>query len=141
MHTKVAAELGLEFPIFAFSHCRDVVAEVFAYIAALKQAGGTIFLVDQNARAALAVADPYTMPEVWAEAMVGLGRAWRAMPGTGPRAAPSSTMTATGGWICWCFWATARCGFIRTPEVPPRLTIAVTSPRICWARPCRMPRA
>jgi branched-chain amino acid transport system ATP-binding protein len=34
-----------------------LVAEVFAYIAALKQAGGTIFLVDQNARAALAIAD------------------------------------------------------------------------------------
>ena len=34
-----------------------LVAEVFAYIAALKKAGGTIFLVDQNARAALAIAD------------------------------------------------------------------------------------
>ena len=28
MHTKVAAELGLEFPIFAFTHCRDVAAAV-----------------------------------------------------------------------------------------------------------------
>jgi NAD(P)H-dependent flavin oxidoreductase YrpB (nitropropane dioxygenase family) len=28
MRTKIAEELGLEFPIFAFSHCRDVVAAV-----------------------------------------------------------------------------------------------------------------
>jgi NAD(P)H-dependent flavin oxidoreductase YrpB (nitropropane dioxygenase family) len=28
MHTKLAAELGLEFPIFAFTHCRDVAAAV-----------------------------------------------------------------------------------------------------------------
>jgi len=34
-----------------------LVAEVFAWIAALKRAGGTLFLVDQNARAALAIAD------------------------------------------------------------------------------------
>jgi len=34
-----------------------LVAEVFAYVNALKSAGTTIFLVDQNARAALAIAD------------------------------------------------------------------------------------
>ena len=28
MHTSVAKMLGLEFPVFAFSHCRDVVAAV-----------------------------------------------------------------------------------------------------------------
>ncbi|MCP5069234.1 MAG: nitronate monooxygenase [bacterium] len=28
MHTKLAKELGLEFPIFAFTHCRDVAAAV-----------------------------------------------------------------------------------------------------------------
>jgi NAD(P)H-dependent flavin oxidoreductase YrpB (nitropropane dioxygenase family) len=28
MHTRVCDELGIEFPIFAFSHCRDVVAAV-----------------------------------------------------------------------------------------------------------------
>jgi NAD(P)H-dependent flavin oxidoreductase YrpB (nitropropane dioxygenase family) len=28
MHTKIARELGLEFPIFAFTHCRDVAAAV-----------------------------------------------------------------------------------------------------------------
>ncbi len=28
MHTKIAADLGLEFPIFAFTHCRDVAAAV-----------------------------------------------------------------------------------------------------------------
>ena len=28
MHTKLAQELGLEFPIFAFTHCRDVAAAV-----------------------------------------------------------------------------------------------------------------
>ncbi len=28
MHTPLAEELGLEFPIFAFTHCRDVVVEV-----------------------------------------------------------------------------------------------------------------
>jgi NAD(P)H-dependent flavin oxidoreductase YrpB (nitropropane dioxygenase family) len=33
MHTKLAEELGLEFPIFAFTHCRDVAA-------AVSQAGG-----------------------------------------------------------------------------------------------------
>ncbi len=34
-----------------------LVAEVFATVSALKQSGTTIFLVDQNARAALAIAD------------------------------------------------------------------------------------
>src|SRR3954470_17540326 len=28
MHTSICDELGIEFPIFAFSHCRDVVAAV-----------------------------------------------------------------------------------------------------------------
>ncbi|MCH2184820.1 nitronate monooxygenase, partial [Myxococcota bacterium] len=28
MQTQLARELGLEFPIFAFTHCRDVVAGV-----------------------------------------------------------------------------------------------------------------
>ena len=28
MNTKLAADLGLEFPIFAFTHCRDVAAAV-----------------------------------------------------------------------------------------------------------------
>jgi len=28
MHTSVCDALGIEFPIFAFSHCRDVVAAV-----------------------------------------------------------------------------------------------------------------
>jgi hypothetical protein len=28
MHTPVCDRLGIEFPIFAFSHCRDVVAAV-----------------------------------------------------------------------------------------------------------------
>ena len=28
MHTKLAKDLGLEFPIFAFTHCRDVAAAV-----------------------------------------------------------------------------------------------------------------
>ena len=28
MNTQLAKELGLEFPIFAFTHCRDVVAAV-----------------------------------------------------------------------------------------------------------------
>ena len=28
MQTPLAREMGLEFPIFAFSHCRDVVAAV-----------------------------------------------------------------------------------------------------------------
>jgi branched-chain amino acid transport system ATP-binding protein len=34
-----------------------LVAEIFGHIAALKQRGTTILLVDQNARAALAIAD------------------------------------------------------------------------------------
>ena len=33
MHTRICDQLGIEFPIFAFSHCRDVVA-------AVSQAGG-----------------------------------------------------------------------------------------------------
>src|ERR1700752_1491630 len=28
MHTRICDRLGIEFPIFAFSHCRDVVAAV-----------------------------------------------------------------------------------------------------------------
>ena len=28
MNSKLCKELGIEFPLFAFSHCRDVVAAV-----------------------------------------------------------------------------------------------------------------
>ena len=28
MQTEIAKQLGIEFPIFAFTHCRDVVAAV-----------------------------------------------------------------------------------------------------------------
>ena len=28
MKTSICEKLGIEFPLFAFSHCRDVVAEV-----------------------------------------------------------------------------------------------------------------
>ena len=28
MHTKLAEDMGLEFPVFAFTHCRDVAAAV-----------------------------------------------------------------------------------------------------------------
>jgi NAD(P)H-dependent flavin oxidoreductase YrpB (nitropropane dioxygenase family) len=28
MHTRVTKQLGIDFPIFAFTHCRDVVAAV-----------------------------------------------------------------------------------------------------------------
>ncbi len=28
MHTPICDELGIEFPIFAFTHCRDVVVAV-----------------------------------------------------------------------------------------------------------------
>ena len=28
MHTRICDEFNIEFPIFAFSHCRDVVAAV-----------------------------------------------------------------------------------------------------------------
>ena len=28
MHTELCGKLGIEFPIFAFTHCRDVVAAV-----------------------------------------------------------------------------------------------------------------
>ena len=37
MRTKLAEELGLEFPIFAFTHCRDVAA-------AVSKAGGLVVL-------------------------------------------------------------------------------------------------
>ena len=30
MNSKICAKLGIEFPLFAFSHCRDVVAGVSA---------------------------------------------------------------------------------------------------------------
>ncbi len=41
----------------AWAWHRKLVAEIFATIAALKAKGTTILLVDQNARAALAIAD------------------------------------------------------------------------------------
>ena len=51
-----------------------LVAEVFAYVTALKQAGGTIFLVDQNARAALAIADRGYVLETGRVVLSGSGR-------------------------------------------------------------------
>ncbi len=51
-----------------------LVAEVFAYVTALKQSGGTIFLVDQNARAALAIADRGYVLETGRVVLSGTGR-------------------------------------------------------------------
>ena len=51
-----------------------LVAEVFAWITALRQSGGTIFLVDQNARAALAIADRGYVLETGRVVLAGSGR-------------------------------------------------------------------
>ena len=51
-----------------------LVAEVFAYVTALKKAGVTIFLVDQNARAALAIADRGYVLETGRVVLSGTGR-------------------------------------------------------------------
>ena len=50
-----------------------LVAEVFAYVTAMKQAQGTIFLVDQNARAALAIADRGYVLETGRVVLAGTG--------------------------------------------------------------------
>jgi branched-chain amino acid transport system ATP-binding protein len=50
-----------------------LVAEVFAYIRSLKAAGTTIFLVDQNARAALAIAERAYVIETGAIVLSGSG--------------------------------------------------------------------
>ena len=51
----------------------ELVAEVFAYVTAMKQARGTIFLVDQNARAALAIADRGYVLETGRVVLAGTG--------------------------------------------------------------------
>ncbi len=50
-----------------------LVAEVFAYVTALKKSGGTIFLVDQNARAALSIADRGYVLETGRVVLAGSG--------------------------------------------------------------------
>ncbi len=50
-----------------------LVAEIFAKVRALKEAGATIFLVDQNARAALAVADRGYVLETGRIVLAGTG--------------------------------------------------------------------
>ena len=41
MNSKLCKDLGIEFPLFAFSHCRDVVA-------AVTKAGGGVFWEQQT---------------------------------------------------------------------------------------------
>jgi branched-chain amino acid transport system ATP-binding protein len=50
-----------------------VVAEIFAIVRSLKEAATTILLVDQNARAALAIADRAYVLEVGRVALAGTG--------------------------------------------------------------------
>jgi branched-chain amino acid transport system ATP-binding protein len=50
-----------------------LVAEIFAAIRALREAGTTIFLVDQNARAALAIADRGYVLETGRVVLAGAG--------------------------------------------------------------------
>jgi branched-chain amino acid transport system ATP-binding protein len=50
-----------------------LVAEVFAHVARLKRSGTTVFLVDQNARAALAIADRAYVIETGAIVLSGSG--------------------------------------------------------------------
>ena len=57
-----------------------LVDEVFATIARLKRGGMTIFLVDQNARAALAIADRAYVLETGRIALAGTGRELLASP-------------------------------------------------------------
>ena len=57
-----------------------LVAEVFATIALLKRSGTTIFLVDQNARAALAIADRAYVLETGRIALSGTGADLLARP-------------------------------------------------------------
>jgi len=49
------------------------VAEVFAHVGLLKRSGTTIFLVDQNARAALAIADRAYVIETGQIVLAGSG--------------------------------------------------------------------
>jgi branched-chain amino acid transport system ATP-binding protein len=51
-----------------------LVAEIFAAIRTLREAGTTILLVDQNARAALAIADRAYVLETGRIALTGRGR-------------------------------------------------------------------
>jgi len=57
-----------------------LVAEVFATIALLKRSGTTIFLVDQNARAALAIADRAYVLETGRITLSGTGADLLASP-------------------------------------------------------------
>jgi branched-chain amino acid transport system ATP-binding protein len=52
-----------------------LVEEIFAHVRALKEARTTIFLVDQNARAALAVADRGYVLETGRVVLTGTGAA------------------------------------------------------------------
>ena len=49
MKTEICERLGIEFPIFAFSHCRDVVAD-FRYQLFKRDAGAEFFEVARKAR-------------------------------------------------------------------------------------------
>ena len=57
-----------------------LVDEVFATVAALKRGGTTIFLVDQNARAALAIADRAYVLETGRITLSGTGAELLASP-------------------------------------------------------------
>jgi branched-chain amino acid transport system ATP-binding protein len=70
--------LLLDEPSMGLAPC--LVEQVFATIAALKHAGTTIFLVDQNARAALAIADRAYVLETGRVTLSGTGADLLASP-------------------------------------------------------------
>ncbi len=66
MNSKLCKDLGIEFPLFAFSHCRDVVA-------AVTKAGGMAMVekTDYNTKTGkMNLSDPPTKEELWIQSHV-----------------------------------------------------------------------
>ena len=73
MHTPICDELGIEFPIFAFTHCRDVVVAV-SKAGGFGVLGAVGFTPEQLQRVAVAVLDrdPVVGEDLLAEVQVVL---------------------------------------------------------------------
>ena len=108
MNSKLCEELGIEFPLFAFSHCRDVIAEVTnaGGVGVLGAAGHTPETLD-IARIASSAAGVRSVTSACYEVAKGAPVSWSGRGAAGGRAARTARLNAS---IAPSWWATSRWG-------------------------------
>src|SRR4051794_22859649 len=127
MHTEVCDRLGMEFPIFAFSHCRDVVAAVtnaggFGVLGATGHSPRTLEIdlawIDEQVKG-----KPYgvdlLLPAKYDATAAQFGKAELGKPEPGAKREPGAAERFPAGYQAFLDDLLARYG---VPELPDHIT-------------------